>query len=135
MTPNDALAATVAAITVILSVIVSLVGSSARRQSVTEHRATAQDLCELTGITQPRDLQDAFGPPGMDRIWRTVTLAEVTRERRPLGHLLSDDRLDYLCGAVALMSFFWRNPLILLFLGVALCFQVAGWVVSSRLPR
>ena len=132
----DDLATTVSAIGVIISVLVSLMLRSARRLAVEEHRATAQDLCELTGIDDPAELQDTFGPPALrTRMWHHVTLADVKRERRPLAFLIANDWLDYACLGVAVASFFWRDPLIYLFLWAAIFAQVAGWVISARLPR
>ena len=132
----DDLATTVSAIGVILSVLVSLMLRSARRLAVEEQRATAQDLCELTGIDDPAELQDTFGPPGLrTRMWHHVTLEDVKRERRPLAFLIANDWLDYACLGVAVASFFWRDPLVYLFLWTAIGVQVAGWVISARLPR
>jgi len=132
---ND-LATTVSAIGVIVSVFISLVLRSARRLAVEEQRASAQDLCELTGIDDPGELQDTFGPPTMHtRIWQSVTLKDVERERRPLAFLIANDRLDYACLAVAVISFFWREPVVYLFLWGAVAAQAAGWVISAKLPR
>ena len=132
---ND-LATTVAAIGVIVSVLISLVLRSARRLAVTERRASAQDLCELTGIDDPAELQDTFGPPTMHtRVWQSVTMEDVQRERRPLAFLIANDWLDYACIGIALASFFWRGPLVFLFLWAAVISQAAGWVISARLPR
>lgn len=132
---ND-LATTVSAIGVIISVLISLVLRSARRLAVEEQRASAQDLCELTGIDDPGELQDTFGPPTMHtRVWQSVTLEDIHRERRPLAMLIANDRLDYACALVAFISFYWREPLIYLFLWAAVTVQVAGWVISARLPR
>lgn len=132
---ND-LATTVSAIGVIVSVLISLVLRGARRLAVEEGRASAQDLCELTGIDDPGELQDTFGPPTMHtRIWQSVTLADIERERRPLGFLIANDWLDYACLLAAAVSFFWRTPLVFLFLWGAIGAQVAGWVISARLPR
>lgn len=132
----NALAATVSAIGVIVSVLISLVLRSSRRLAVEEQRATAQDICELTGIDDPAELQDTFGPPTMHtRIWQSVTLEDIERERRPLGFLIANDWLDYACLGVALASFFWRGPLVYLFLWTAISIQAAGWIASARLPR
>lgn len=132
----DDLATTVSAIGIILSVLISLVLRSARRLAVEEQRASSQDLCELTGIDDPGELQDTFGPPALQtRLWHNVTLEDVERERRPLAYLIANDWLDYACGAIALISFFWREPLVYLFLWAAIAAQVGGWVASARLPR
>ena len=93
------------AIAVALSAIVSLIGTGARKQAVTEGRARAADLCELTGIMEPRALQDVFGPPTMNGLYQT-TLKRVSEVRQPMGLLMSEDRLDLACIAIALLSFF-----------------------------
>ncbi|MEO1786476.1 MAG: hypothetical protein AAFR41_05575, partial [Pseudomonadota bacterium] len=98
--PLDGLAATVAAITTLLLAFVSLAGSSTRRRAVEAGVARMQDLCELTGILDPRDLQDVFGPPDMERVWRHVRMADVDAARRPLGHLISNDAFDGLSMAI-----------------------------------
>ncbi len=132
----DDLATTVSAIGIILSVFVSLMLRSARRLAVEDQRASAQDLCELTGIDDPAELQDTFGPPALQtRLWHHVTLEDVHRERRPLAFLIANDWLDYACLAVAIISFFWRDSLIYLLLWAAVAAQVSGWVISARLPR
>jgi len=132
---ND-LATTVSAIGVIISVLIALVLRSARRLAVEEKRASAQDLCELTGIDDPAELQDTFGPPTIHtRVWQGVTLQDIQNERRPLAFLIANDWLDYACLAVAIVSFFWRGPVVYLFLWGAVVAQAAGWIISARLPR
>ena len=133
--PYDGLTIMAMAVFTILSAIISLVGSSARRHAVEQGEAQAKDLCELTGITDPGELQDVFGPPDMGRIWRTVTLRDVERVRRPLGHLLSNDRFDQASILAAGMAVFWRHPLVLLALMGFTLLQIVGWIVSMRLPR
>lgn len=133
--PMDGLAATAAALVVMLLAMVSLLGTTARRRSVALGEARTGDLCELTGITDPRELQDVFGPPGIDRVWRSVSLAAIDAERRPLGRLISDDRVDWACIGVAVLSFFWRHPLVEGALAAAVGLQIAGWIVAARLPR
>ena len=133
--PLDGLTIIAMAIFTILSAFISLVGSSARRRSVEEGVAQAQDLCELTGITDPGELQDTFGPPDMGRVWRTVTMKDVERVRRPLGHLLSNDRFDQASILAAVAAVFWRHPLVLLALMSFAVLQLVGWIVSMRLPR
>ena len=133
--PFDSLTATAAALAVILSAIVSLVGSAARRRNVELRAATVQDLCELTGITDPRELQDVFGPPDMGRVWRMVTLDDVMAARRPLGRLISDPVIDWACIAAALLSFFSDFVLVELALVAAALAQAGGWIAATRLPR
>ncbi|MBL4878613.1 hypothetical protein [uncultured Hyphomonas sp.] len=123
------------AIAVVLSAIVSLIGTSARKRNVALGEATVGDLAEMTGIRDPKKLQEAFGPPDMGRIWRTVTLFDVRRHRQPEGWLMSSDLVDYAClGAVAL-AIFVSHPLVGGALITALVIQVAGWIVSFGLPK
>lgn len=133
--PFDGLTATAAALVVIISAIISLVGSSARWRAVQLGMAGPQDLCELTGITDPSKLQDTFGPPDMGRVWRTITEADVRAARRLLGHLMSNAGVDWACIGVAALSFFLSHPLMNLALLTALAAQVSSWVVAARLPR
>ncbi len=134
-TPFDSLTATAAALAVILSALVSLIGASARRRNVEMKVASVQDLCELTGITDPRALQDVFGPPDMGRVWRTVTLPEVMAARRPLGRLISDPLVDWSCISIALLSFFSSHFLVEGGLLVAVIAQAGGWIAATRLPK
>jgi len=130
----DALTGMAAAIAVILSAIVSLVGTSARERTVRLGQARIADLCELTGILEPKALQDVFGPPTTNGVWPTVTMSRIRTARRPLGHLLSDNRVDYACMAVAAASIFIDHPLMDLALGAAVLVQVSGWLAAVRLP-
>lgn len=122
------------AIAIIVSAIVSLIGTGARRQAVQERRARAGDLCELTGILEPRALQDVFGPPTLNGIYQ-VTMAQVKAARQPLGLLISEDKLDLLCIAIAIIAWFVRYDLLDLLLMIAAAYQTAGWFVSTKLPK
>ena len=133
--PFDGLAATAAALIVILSGIVSLLGTGARRRAVELGQATTLDLCELTGITDPKMLQDVFGPPDMGRVWRGVSMRDIYRARRPLGHLISNELIDWGTMAIAALSFFTRHPLIEAALLASVALQVASWFAAARLPR
>ena len=124
----------VIAIAVILSAIVSLIGTGARKQAVIEGRATAADLCELTGVFEPRVLQDLFGPPTMNGIY-LVSLAQVRKARQPLGLLISEDRFDLACIGIALITFVLNYDLLDLFLMIAAAYQTAGWFISVKLPQ
>ncbi len=136
MTPLvDGLAATAMALATILSAIVSSVAASARRQAVLLAEAKAQDLCELTGIMDPSELQDVFGPPNLARIWSHLTLNQVLAERRPAGLIISSQRLDGGSALVAFLSFFIGHPLFSLALVVAFGLQITGWVLVYRLPK
>ena len=89
----------------------------------------------MTGILNPKQLMAVFGPPGMGRTWPGVTLLDVRRARGPMGWLMSSDLVDYACMAAAaavLVFDYWLVPLALMF---ALSVQLAGWVVSARVPK
>ncbi len=131
----DSLTQAAAAIAVFLSAIVSLLGTSARQRAVAEGRARASDLCELAGIFEPKTLQDVFGPPTMEGFWPHVTMQRVAQVRRPAGHLLSGDLVDYACMAVAALSFFVGHWMVDFLLFLAVGAQVSGWVLATRLPR
>ena len=124
----------VIAIAVILSAVVSLIGTSARKQAVADGRATIADLCELSGVLEPRILQDLFGPPTLDGVYH-ISLADIRRRRTKLALLISEDWLDLACILVAVASFFISHPLADLFLMMAGAYQIAGWVISMRLPQ
>lgn len=134
-TSLDGFTLTAIAIAVILSAIVSLVGSAARRQAVIMAQAGARDLCELTGILNPKELQDIFGPPNLSRIWQNLTLERVMAERRPLGHVISGRAVDWACMGVAIASFLSGFFLIEIGLLMALGVQITGWVYAAKLPK
>lgn len=133
--PLDGLAQTAAALIVILSAIISLIAAGARWRAVQLGQARAQDLCELTGILDPTVLQDTFGPPDMGRVWRRVTVPEVKAARRPIGHLMSNEAVDWACMAVAVLSFLVDHPLMNIALLSALAAQVSSWVLATRVPK
>ena len=136
MTPLvDGLAATAMALAIILSAIVSSVAASARRQAVMLAEAKAQDLCELTGIMDPSELQDVFGPPNLARIWSHLTLKQVLAVRRPAGYVISSQRVDGATALIAILSFFIGHPLFSLALVAAFGLQITGWVLVFRLPK
>jgi hypothetical protein len=133
--PFDGFTLVAIALAVILSALVSLIGTSGRKRNIVLGEAQVGDLAEMTGIRDPKRLQEVFGPPDMGRVWRSVTLLDVRRARTPEGWLMSSDLVDYACIAAAvtaLMVPFRLMPAILL---LALGIQVAGWIVSTRLPR
>lgn len=133
--PFDDFTLVAMAISIILSAIISLIGSSARRLKVVQGGASVQDLCELTGITDPKELQTIFGPPAMGRIWNTVSLREIRAARRPLGWLISGDPIDWACIAIALISFFYSHVLLSGAVLFALVLQASGWAAVFRLPK
>lgn len=136
MTPLvDGLASTAMSLAIILSAIVSSVAASARRQAIIMAEAKVQDLCELTGIMDPRELQDVFGPPSLGRTWQNLTLAQVLAQRRPAGYIISSQWVDGGAALVAVLSFFIGHPLFSLALVLAFSLQIAGWVLVVRLPK
>lgn len=123
------------ALGVTLSAIVSLLGTSSRKQMIANGEARVSDLAEMTGILDPKQLLAVFGPPDMGRIWRNVTLLDVRRARAPAGWLMSSDLVDYACilaAGLALAFDYWLVPLLLL---AALAVQASGWIVSARVPK
>ena len=123
------------AIATMLMALASLLGTMTLKQVVELGHVDARVLCNLTGITDPRDLQDVFGPPTMNRVWHGLTLADIESERRPAGYLVSDDRVDWISIGVAILALFWRHPVADILLIVAAVSQVSGWVIASRLPK
>ena len=123
------------AIATMLMAVASLLGTMTLKQIVALGQVDARTLCGLTGITDPKDLQDVFGPPHMNRTWHGLNLAYIEAQKRPAGYLISDNRVDWICIGVAVLALFWRHPIAELLLIVAAVSQVAGWVIASRLPR
>jgi hypothetical protein len=123
------------ALGVILSAIVSLLGTSSRKRTIALGGAGVADLAEMTGILDPKQLLAVFGPPGMGRTWPSVTLHDVRRARAPAGWLMSSDLVDYACAAGALIALNVDHKLMPLVLIGALCVQIAGWVLASRVPK
>ena len=122
-------------IATILMALASLLGTMTLKQLVEIGQVDARVLCNLTGITDPRDLQDVFGPPAMNRVWHGLTLPMIEAERRPPGYLISDDRVDWICIGVAILALFWRHPVADLMLIMAVGAQLGGWVIATRLPK
>ena len=123
------------AIATILMAVASMLGTMTMRQVVSLGQVDARTLCGLTGITDPKNLQDVFGPPHMNRTWHGLTLPYIEAQKRPAGYLISDNRVDWISIGVAVLALFWRHPIADLLLIVAAVSQVAGWTIASRLPR
>jgi hypothetical protein len=123
------------ALGVILSAIVSLIGTSARKRTIALGEARLPDLIEMTGILDPKQVLAVFGPPDMGRVWPSVTLHDVRRARAPLGWLMSSDLVDYACIAAALAALAIDFSLMPVALMTALGVQLGGWIVSSRVPK
>ena len=133
--PFDGFTLVAIALAVILSSLVSLIGTSGRKRNIALGEAQIGDLAEMTGIRDPKRLQEVFGPPDMGRVWRTVTLLDVRRARTPQGWLMSSDLVDYACIAVAVLALMVSHKFMPGLLMGALAVQAAGWIVSARLPR
>jgi hypothetical protein len=131
----DGLALFSVAIATVLMAIASMLGTMTLKQVVELGQVDARTLCGLTGITDPKELQDVFGPPHMNRTWHGLTLPYIEAQRRPAGYLISDNRVNWICIGVAVLALFWRHPVADILLIVAAMSQVAGWVLASRLPR
>ena len=123
------------ALGIMLSALVSLVGTSARKRTIAMGEARLSDLAEMTGILEPKRLMAIFGPPDMGRTWPGVTLLDVRRARAPMGWLMSSDLVDYACMAAAGLVLVLDYQILPLFLMMALGVQFAGWVVSARVPK
>jgi hypothetical protein len=123
------------ALGVFLSALVSLIGTSGRKRTIALGEAKMSDLAEMTGILQPKQVLAAFGPPDMGLTWPRVTLLDVRRARQPLGWLMSSDLVDYACMLAAVAALLVNHQMMPLFLMTALAIQVAGWIVSARVPK
>ena len=123
------------AIAVLLSAFVSLIQTMALRQRVAMKVTGVRELAELSGITDPRDLQDVFGPPGMDRVWRHITLPQIEAHKRLAGYLMSDNRVDWASMAAAFAAMMFGHPVLQLALVIAALAQLGGWLTASQLPK
>jgi len=123
------------ALGIILSAIVSLLGTSSRKRTIALGEARLPDLAEMTGILNPKIVLTVFGPPDMGRTWPSVTLLDVRRARTPLGWLMSSDIVDLACIAAAILALSFEHKLLPLALMGAFGVQLAGWIVSVRVPR
>lgn len=133
--PFDGFTLVAIALAVILSSLVSLIGTSGRKRNIALGEAQIGDLAEMTGIRDPKRILAVFGPPDMGRIWRNVTLQDVRRARTPEGWLMSSDLVDYACIAIAVLALMVSHKFMPALLMAALAIQVGGWIVSTRLPR
>lgn len=131
----DGVAYVATAIAILLSALASLLSTMTRKQQVEGGVVDPAILCELTGIQDPRVLQDVFGPPTMNRMWQGITLKQIQRERRFPGYLISDDRVDWTCMGVVFLSFFWQHALMDGLVITAALVQISGWVLAYQLPR
>lgn len=123
------------AIATLLSGFVRLIQSGQLRQRVGWQMTSVRELAELSGITDPRDLQDAFGPPGMDRIWRHVTLPQIQQKRMFIGYLMSDARLHGFSMGAAILALVLQNWVTQIVLIAAALAQAGAWISATRLPK
>lgn len=136
MWPGFTTAAT--AIAVILSAIVRGLRTGAAWAAVEEGVAGAEHLRDLTGILEPRALQDIFGPPRMDGVY-PVTRAQVLKARRPTGMLMGDrwlDRASLLIALAALLPIWplWTTrPWLETLVACAGVYQALGWAATLLL--
>ena len=84
----DGFAIAAGAITVILSAIVRLIRTDAAWKAVDEGYAGVDHVRDLTGIFEPRALQDVFGPPTMEGGIYKVERAQILAARRWTGWLM-----------------------------------------------
>ncbi|MGC6499200.1 MAG: hypothetical protein ACON4C_03335 [Henriciella sp.] len=123
------------ALAVFLSALIRLLQIMQLRQRVRAGLTGVRELAELSGITEPKDLQDVFGPPGLDRVWSHITLKFIEQKRRMPGYFLSDHRLHWACLALmplCLVIQHWSTELLLM---IALLIQAGAWLSATRLPK
>lgn len=123
------------ALATLLSAFIRFVQSTQLRRRVEWQMTGPRELAELSGITDPRDLQDAFGPPGMDRVWRHITLPQIEEKRLFAGHLMSDPRVQAMSAAFAILSLILQNWVTQIFLIAAAIAQAGAWLAATRLPK
>lgn len=131
-------AAVFAALAVILSAIVRIIRTDANWKAVDEGYAGSEHLRALSGVMDPRALQDIFGPPQMDGVHPHVTRRTVLDRRRLTGWLMGDIRLDAAALAIAVLSLFLNSYTLAgrtaaLALAIAVAYEIGGWVVTSMM--
>ncbi|MEO0451293.1 MAG: hypothetical protein AAFZ74_13355 [Pseudomonadota bacterium] len=123
------------ALAVMISAFIRLVQTMQLRQRVSFGHTGVRELAELSGVTDPQDLQDVFGPPGMNRIWANVTLATIQAKRRLAGMLMSDPRLHWYSIAAGLAALVIGHWIVQLLLVIAAIIQSGAWLSATRLPK
>ena len=118
-----------------ISAFIRLVQTMQLRQRVAFGHTGVRELAELSGVTDPQDLQDVFGPPGMNRIWSNVTLATIEAKRRMPGTLMSDPRLHWFSIAAGISAFIISHWIVQLLLIIAAIIQSGAWLSATRLPK
>ena len=123
------------ALATMISAFIRLVQTMQLRQRVEFGHTGVRELAELSGVTDPQDLQDVFGPPGMNRVWANVNLATIEAKRRLAGSLMSDPRLHWysiVAGLGAFIISHWSAQILLL---IAALIQSGAWLSATRLPK
>lgn len=123
------------ALATLLSAFIRFIQSSQLRQRVEWQMTGVRELAELSGITDPRDLQDAFGPPGMDRIWRHITLPQIEQRKLFIGYLMSDARVQIFSMGAAVLALILQNWVTQIVLIAAALAQAGAWISATRLPK
>ena len=123
------------ALAVMISALIRLIQTMQLRQRVEFGHTGVRELAELSGVTDPQDLQDVFGPPGMNRIWANVTLATIEAKRRLPGALMSDPRLHWYSIAAGISAFIISHWIVQLLLIIAAIIQSGAWLSATRLPK
>lgn len=123
------------ALTVMISALIRLIQTMQLRQRVEIGHTGVRELAELSGVTDPQDLQDVFGPPGMNRIWSHVTLATIETKRRLAGYLMSEPRLHWFSIGAGILAFIISHWIVQLLLMIAVIIQAGAWLSATQLPK
>lgn len=123
------------ALATLISAFIRFIQSTQLRRRVEWQMTGPRELAELSGITDPRDLQDAFGPPGMDRVWRHITLPQIDEKRMFAGYLMSDVRVQTASAGLAILAIILQSWVTQVFLIAAALAQVGAWLSATRLPK
>ncbi|MEL7541918.1 MAG: hypothetical protein AAGJ51_13535 [Pseudomonadota bacterium] len=123
------------ALAAMISAFIRLVQTMQLRQRVEIGHTGVRELAELSGVTDPQDLQDVFGPPGMNRVWANVNLATIETKRRLAGFLMSDPRLHWFSIAAGLGAFVFNHWVVQILLLIAAIIQSGAWLSATRLPK
>ena len=123
------------ALAVMISALIRLIQTMQLRQRVEFGHTGVRELAELSGVTDPQDLQDVFGPPGMIGIWAHVTLVTIEGKRRLPGYLMSDPRLHWFSIAAGLGAFIFSHWVVQILLLIAAIIQSGAWLSATRLPK
>ncbi|MEL7040315.1 MAG: hypothetical protein AAGL90_02255 [Pseudomonadota bacterium] len=123
------------ALATMISAFIRLVQTMQLRQRVAFGQTGVRELAELSGVTDPQDLQDVFGPPGMNRIWSNVTLASIEAKQRLAGRLMSDPRLHWFSIVVGFGAFIIGHWSVQILLLIAAMIQTGAWLSATQLPK